>query len=266
MKDRYGREITYLRVSVTDRCNLRCRYCMGPGGVKLLSHDDILGFEEIVEVVRTAVSMGVKKVRITGGEPLVRKGVVSLVEMLAGVEGIEDLAMTTNGVLLADFADSLAAAGLARINVSLDAIDRNRYAEITRGGNVADVLAGIDAAREAGLEPIKLNCVVKHSSAEPDAQAVAGFAASRGLEARFIHRMDLPGGKFSVVEGGRGGDCRRCDRLRLTSDGRVRPCLFSDLSFSVRRLGPAEALRLAIEQKPRAGTSAEQYPMYAIGG
>jgi len=189
-----------------------------------------------------------------------------LVAMLAKVEGIEDLAMSTNGILLGDYADALAAAGLHRVNVSLDSMEPQRYAEITGGGDLQRVLAGINAARQAGLVPIKLNCVVTESSAEPDALAVARFARENGLEARFIHMMDLATGRFSVVEGGAGGDCPRCNRVRLSSDGMVRPCLFSDLTFSVRELGAAGALEQAILEKPAAGKPCTHNWMHGIGG
>jgi cyclic pyranopterin phosphate synthase len=266
MIDRFGRTINYLRVSVTDRCNLRCRYCMPPEGVPPLRHRDILSFEEIRDVVATAASMGVSKVRLTGGEPLVRRGVVDLVGMLAAVAGIDDLAMSTNGTLLAGHAAALKAAGLMRVNVSLDCVEPRRYARITRGGRAADAIAGIDAAAAAGLTPVKLNCVVAESSDEPDARDVAAFAAARGLEVRFIHRMDLPAGRFTTVEGGTGGDCASCNRLRLTSDARIRPCLFSDLSFSVRELGVREALETSLAEKPAAGTRCTGAAMPRIGG
>lgn len=266
MKDPFGREINYLRVSVTDRCNLRCRYCMPQEGVELAPAQHILSFEEILEVVQAAVGIGVTKVRLTGGEPLVRRDIAILVGMLAGVPGIRDLAMSTNGILLAEHAHALAAAGLQRVNVSLDAMSPERYAHITRGGDVNCVLEGIAAAREAGLEPVKLNCVVDRSPDEPDAQAVARFAAREGLELRFIERMDPARGTFAVVHGGSGGDCARCNRLRLSSDGLVRPCLLSDLGFSVRELGPAEALRRAVGEKPAAGGPCAHNWVRALGG
>ena len=266
MIDRFGRTLDYLRVSVTDRCNLRCRYCMPPEGVSALRHEDILSFEEIEQVVREAVAMGVTKVRLTGGEPLIRRGVIELVRILAAIEGINDLAMSSNGTLLAPVADELKGAGLQRVNISLDAIDADHYAEITRGGSVADVLAGIDAAVAAGLLPVKLNCVVTNSSDEPDARDVARFAAEKKLELRFIRRMDLSEGSFSIVEGGRGGDCPACNRLRLTSNGYIRPCLFSNLRFSVRELGVREALTLAAARKPRMGSACTDTPMCGIGG
>jgi cyclic pyranopterin phosphate synthase len=266
MIDSYGRMIDYLRISVTDRCNLRCGYCMPPEGVPRLHHRDILTFEEIAEVARAAVGLGAAKIRLTGGEPLVRRDIAKLVQMLAAIRGVGDLSMTTNGTLLARHAPSLAEAGLHRVNISLDAVDAARYAAITRGGDVRQVLAGIDAARKAGLKPIRLNCVVEADSREADAKGVAQFAAAAGLEVRFIRKMNLAGGAFAVVEGGLGGDCPRCNRLRLSSDGHIRPCLFSNMSFSVRELGAVEALTRAVELKPRAGSACTDLAMHAIGG
>ena len=266
MIDPFGRKLSYLRVSVTDRCNLRCRYCMPSGGVTLLRHDDILSYEEIVEVVRAAVSMGVRHVRLTGGEPLTRRDIVDLVSMVAAIDGIDDLSMTTNGTYLAEYAAALAAAGLRRINVSLDTLDPERFAEITRGGDVSAVLAGIDAAGAAGLAPIKLNCVVGEFTDEEDVAGVQAFGRQRGSEVRLIRHMHFARGDFTVVEGGSGGDCPRCNRLRLSSDGHVRPCLFSDVACSVRELGAAEALRRATEAKPPAGGPCEHNWMHGIGG
>lgn len=265
MFDSFHRRIDYLRISVTDRCNLRCVYCMPEEGVRLVRHKDILSFEEISGVVGAAVDMGVAKVRLTGGEPLVRRGIVDLVAMLAAIEGMHDFAMTTNGILLERFAEPLARAGLRRVNVSLDALDPQRYAAITRGGDVRRVLAGVDAAEAAGLLPIKLNCVVNESSSEPDACTVAAYGRSKRFAVRYIRRMNTAAGEFWQVEGGSGGDCPRCNRLRLSADGMVRPCLFSDVAFSVRDLEPAEALRRAVEAKPESGR-ASRTPFYAIGG
>ncbi len=266
MRDSFDREITYLRVSVTDRCNLRCRYCMPAEGLRMLRHEDILSYEEIADAVSEAVAMGFRKFRLTGGEPLVRRGLPDLVAMLSRIDGVEDLAMTTNGTLLADRAAALKGAGLGRVNVSLDAMDAIRYKAITRRGNVADVVAGIDAAIAAGLTPVKINCVIAESPDEPDARAVAAFGAERGCQVRFIHEMDLPTGKFSIVQGGNGGNCPACDRLRLTSDGFIRPCLFSNLKYSVRELGPRQAIRQAIAAKPEAGRACDDRTMNGIGG
>jgi len=266
MKDSYGRRIDYLRISVTDRCNLRCHYCRPADGVKLMRRRDILSYEEITDFARVAAGCGFRKVRLTGGEPLVRRDFVWLVGQLAGIEGIEDLCMTTNGVLLAELAQPLARAGLQRVNVSLDAVAPERYARITRGGDVRQVLAGIEAARAAGLDPIKLNCVFEKSSDERDARDVAEYARSSGLEARFIRRMDLARGHFWPVEGGSGGRCEQCNRLRLTSDGHLRPCLLGDAFFDVRRLGYEEAIAQAVAQKPASGTRSASAVMHAIGG
>ena len=266
MIDGFGRELDYLRISVTDRCNLRCRYCMPAEGVPLLPAKEILRFEEIVEVARTAADLGMTRIRITGGEPLVRRGIVTLVAMLAATPRLTDLSMTTNGQLLAQYSVALAAAGLRRVNVSLDAVDPDRYLAITRGGDVRQVLAGIEAARQAGLNPVKLNCVVEACGDDRNAREVAEFARREGLEVRFIRQMNLAEGCFSVVQGGSGGDCARCNRLRLTADGQIRPCLFSNLTFSVRELGAVEALRQAAAEKPKCGSACSTRSIHSIGG
>lgn len=266
MRDMFGRTIDYLRISVTDRCNLRCRYCMPEHGIQLVRHEDILSFEEIIEVTRTAVDMGVSKIRLTGGEPLVRRGIVDLVRSLAHVEGVKDFAMTTNGVLLADHAEVLADAGLMRLNVSLDAIDASQYRRVTRRGDVGQVFAGIAAAVEAGLNPVKINCVAGPFTGESDIEAVKAYGRENGLEVRVVRQMDFATGCFSVVEGGTGGDCERCNRLRLSSNGHVRPCLFSDIGFSVRQLGPRRAIQDAVKSKPAAGGPCSNDWMVAIGG
>jgi cyclic pyranopterin phosphate synthase len=265
MKDRYGRTIDYLRVSVTDRCNLRCRYCT-PDGYPPLPAGEILSFEEIAAIVRAAAGLGVTTVRLTGGEPLVRRDLPVLVAMLAAVPGVRDLAMTTNGHRLAELAPALARSGLKRVNVSLDTVDPDRYRELTCGGDLRRVLAGLEAARAAGLDPVKLNCVCDAHSDEPDARGVARFGRERGLAVRFIRRMDLRDGRFAVVEGGRGGDCPRCNRLRLMSDGRIRPCLFSDVTFDARALGAREALIRAVEAKPESGGTCREHAIRCIGG
>jgi cyclic pyranopterin phosphate synthase len=235
-------------------------------GVKLLEHKDILSLEEIVEVVREAVSMGISKVRITGGEPLVRKGIVSLVENIAGIAGIKDFGLTTNGILLSAFALDLAKAGLHRINISLDTLNPEKYRAITRGGEIQKVLEGIDAAKKVGLTPVKINCVVRKSSDEPDAQEVREFCLQKGLDVRFIHEMSLASGRFTIVENGHGGDCLNCNRLRVTSGGMIRPCLFNDIRFSTRELGIREALERAIGLKPAKGSVNVTGEFHNIGG
>jgi len=266
MYDKFNRRINYLRVSVTDRCNLRCVYCMPAEGIQLMQHEDILSFGEIVEIVKEAVSMGVDKIRITGGEPLVRKGIVELVKMVSQIDGIKDFGMTTNGIYLEKYAQELADAGLHRINVSLDTMNPEKYREVTRVGNLDSVLKGIEAAKKAGLEPIKINCVIKQSSDEPDAQAVAKYCTENGLNIRFIREMDLEKGTFWKVKGGDGGDCKICNRLRVTSDGKIKPCLFSDIEYSVREYGVKQALDKALGNKPKSGTISVKNKFSNVGG
>jgi cyclic pyranopterin phosphate synthase len=266
MLDRFNRQIKYLRISITDRCNLRCTYCMPEKGIQLIPHDEILRYEEILEVVKEAVKLGIDKVRITGGEPLVRKGVENLVAMIAGTPGVCELTITTNGVLLEEYAAKLAAAGLHRINISLDTVDPVKYYSITRGGTLHKVLRGIEAAKAAGLHPVKINCVVSDSPEDENAKEIREFCEKNGLGARFIHKMDLESGCFTVVEGGSGGDCTVCNRLRLTANGFIKPCLFDNLSFSIREMGAREALIAAIGLKPEKGTKNTINQFNNIGG
>lgn len=266
MYDRFNRKINYLRISVTDRCNLRCVYCMPEEGVKLLEHQDILTFDEIVKVTETAVRKGIDKVRLTGGEPLVRKGIVDLVKMIGQIEGIKDYSMTTNAILLDRYAQELAESGLHRVNISLDTLNAEKFRQITRGGDIQKVFDGIKAAKEVGLEPVKINCVIKESRTEPDAVEVAKFCNKNNLMVRFIKEMDLETGSFSVVQGGSGGDCAHCNRLRLASDGLIKPCLFSDMGYSVRELGAERAIDLAIGNKPVSGHRNLTGKFYNIGG
>ena len=266
MFDSYNRRINYLRISVTDRCNLRCTYCMPAEGIALMQHKDILSFEEIMEVVDAALMMGVDKMRITGGEPLVRKGIVNLVQMIASKKAIHDLGMTTNGQLLEQYAMPLKEAGLHRVNVSLDTINPEKYKLITRGGDINKVFRGIDAAKEAGLSPVKINCVIVKSSDEPDAIEVAEYSKKNGLQIRFIRQMDLEKGEFYIVNGGTGGDCSTCNRLRLTANGMIKPCLFNDMEYSIREHGAYEALKLALGNKPSCGTVNRHGEFYNIGG
>ncbi len=266
MYDQYNRNINYLRVSVTDKCNLRCYYCMPAEGVKLLRHKDILSYEEIVEVVRHGVGHGINKVRLTGGEPLVRREITRLVAMLSRIQGIDDLSMSTNAVFLSDHARALAEAGLNRVNVSLDTLDPEKYRKITRGGELARALEGIEAARQAGLQPIKLNVVKHRYFDENDRKALMRFGGRYGYPVRLIREMNLEKGLFSVVEGGSGGDCPHCNRLRLTPNGRIKPCLFSNLAYDIRELGIEEAYRLALENKPFSGSVNDSCTFYRMGG
>jgi cyclic pyranopterin phosphate synthase len=239
---------------------------MPPEGIQLLPHDRILTFDEISDFTKAATEHGIEKVRITGGEPLVRKGIVTLVRMMAGIEGIKDLSMTTNGVLLKSFASELHSAGLHRINVSLDTVDAGRFKQITGFDRLYDVLDGIEAAKSAGLLPVKINCVIKESKEEDDAVAVAKYCKGKNLEIRYIHQMDLVNGHFSAVIGGTGGNCSMCNRLRLTSNGKLKPCLFNDLEFDIRELGFEKAISEAVGLKPRCGSFNKNGTFYNIGG
>jgi cyclic pyranopterin phosphate synthase len=235
-------------------------------GIPLIQHSDILSFEEIMEVVDAAIVIGIDKIRITGGEPLVRKGIVGLVEMIASKQAIIDLGMTTNGQLLEQYAQQLKDAGLHRINISLDTLGAEKYSQITRGGKIDAVIRGISASKEAGLLPVKINCVIQKSPNEPDALEVAEYGYKHGLQVRFIRQMDLEKGEFYIVDGGSGGDCNTCNRLRLTANGMIKPCLFNDVNYSVRQLGAATAFRLALENKPSCGTFNMGGEFYNIGG
>lgn len=266
MLDRFNRKINYLRISVTDRCNLRCAYCIGGGkDSKFIKLESILSFEEIYEFTKAAVKFGITKVRLTGGEPLLRKDIVLLVKMLAGIKEIEDLSMTTNGILLGKIASELKNAGLHRINVSLDSVSPGNYRRITNDGNLNDVLNSLEIAKNTGFSQIKINCVIKNSKEEPDAAGVSEYCRKNGFDIRYIRMMDMENGKYWPVIGGEGGKCKVCNRLRLSSDGRIFPCLFCNTSFSIKELGYEKAIRRAIELKPEAGSKADNQ-FHKIGG
>jgi cyclic pyranopterin phosphate synthase len=210
--------------------------------------------------------MGIDKIRLTGGEPLVRMGIVDLVSMIASVHGVKDLGMTSNGVLLEKYAGRLKDAGLHRINISLDTLNPATFKTISRGGDLQQVLKGIDAALKAGLHPVKINCVVFDSSKGEDALRIREYAGKNNLQVRFIRQMDLKTGRFSVVEGGEGGNCMICNRLRITANGLIKPCLFSEQEFPVRILGPEQAILKALNEKPLKGCFNTTGSFYNIGG
>ena len=324
--DNFARPINYLRISITDRCNLRCVYCMPSEGIELRSHRDILTLEEISRVAEAAAAVGISKIRLTGGEPLARLGLPDLVQMISGTPGIDDISMTTNGTLLARHANELAAAGLNRVNVSLDTLRPERFRQITRRGTLADVWAGIKAAHMAGLNPIKLNVVVIRGLNENEVTDFAQMTLARPWHIRFIEIMPLgtnaawagdgyvPMTKvrkliedaFGPLEpvGGPAGNgparyyrlagavgtlgfispvsehfCFSCNRLRLTADGKLRPCLLSDYEMDLRaplRAGAsadklADLLRAGIMRKPEGhhlsrGEMPSKRVMAEIGG
>lgn len=266
MLDRFNRQINYLRISVTDLCNFRCTYCMPAEGVPLKKHEDILSFNEIAEIVKVGTQLGLKKIRLTGGEPLVRKELPKLVKMIAEIDGIEDIGLTTNGVFLSQLAVQLKEAGLNRVNISLDTLNPEKFRKITRTGNLNDVLKGIDAAIEAELLPVKINFVRIPGENEEDEKEVRKYCEEKNLKLRFIRQMNLKTGEFSVVEGGAGGNCEICNRLRLTADGFIVPCLHSGLRYNVRKLGIEEAFRRAVNLKPEKGIGTESHEFSNIGG
>lgn len=197
MLDQYNREIDYLRLSVTDLCNLKCKYCMPPEGAEKKTHDDILSFESCVQIVKAAADLGIRKIRLTGGEPLIRRDLPDLIWQLSRIEGIEEIAMTTNGILLPKYAKSLKAAGLNRVNISLDTFNPIKFDNVTRGGKLSDVLAGIEAARAEGLLPIKINVVLLQGFNTDEIEDFINFA-SEDVEVRFIELM--PFGEASKMK------------------------------------------------------------------
>jgi GTP 3',8-cyclase len=325
--DTFGRLHDNLRISVTDRCNIRCFYCMPEDGVKFMPRDEILHFEEIERFVHVAVQLGVTKLRVTGGEPLVRKDLPVLIRKLAAIGGIEDLALTTNGVLLPELARPLYEAGLRRLNIHLDTLDRGRFLQITRRDDLDVVLRGVELCRELGFAPIKINAVAVKGLTEPDVAPLARYGRERGIEVRFIEFMPLdaqrlwdrasvltqdemmetlsqeicpleeipdrdlraPATEFRYSDGvGRVGFissvsrpfCLNCNRIRLTSDGKLRYCLFAieemDVKALLRRESSDDEIAEAIRANVRAKWLGHEInsarfvppprPMYSIGG
>jgi len=304
LSDSFQRPIDYLRISVTDRCNLRCIYCMPPDGISLLPHSEILTYEEVQHVVRIAAELGITKVRISGGEPLVRAGLTHLVRLLSSVEGIDDVSLTTNGVLLERYAAELRESGLHRVNISLDSLKRSSFQSITRSDRLDEVLKGIAAARDVGLNPVKINMVVIRGVNEDEVVDFAVRSRDEGWHVRFIELMPferkvdghpdfvpvteirqriaslgelepcsppvgngparyyrLPGaqGNIGFITPISEHFCFGCNRLRLTADGGLLPCLLSDKEIDLReplRQGAsvAELKRLfgkAVASKPK---------------
>jgi cyclic pyranopterin phosphate synthase len=300
--DRFGRTHTYLRISVTDRCNLRCLYCMPEEGMTFMDQEKLLTYPQILEVAQAAAGLGIRKFRITGGEPLVRPGLEELVAGLASLPGVEDISLTTNGILLAPQAKKLKEAGLRRVNISLDTLDPSRFRLIARRGELKRVMEGVEAAAAAGLQPIKLNCVLLKGVNEDEIGKFLKLSMEQPLHIRFIEYMpighddenwrshylplsrvmeeaDKLGYSVEATEGPQGSGpsedfkiaggvgtiglihpvsnhfCKNCNRLRLTSDGNIKPCLYWVDELSVRpALGSRDALedlfRRAMAIKP----------------
>lgn len=268
--DSFGRTINYLRVSVTDRCNYRCTYCMPPEGVALKPHGAILRYEQIAAVVGAGALLGITKVKLTGGEPLVKKNLENLVGLIAQLSGITDLGMTTNGSLLTpDKARVLKSAGLMRVNISLDTIDPAKFREITRGGRLQDVVSGIDAALAAGLTPVKLNKIVFSDTSAEEVETMRLFCAGKGVALQTIRCFDLTTPKTDS-RGGISTDrphlCSQCDRLRLTADGFLKSCLHSDNEVKVDFDDIQASILMAVREKPRVGDVCRERIMSQIGG
>lgn len=280
MKDRYGRTIEYMRVSVTDRCNLRCIYCMPAEGVPCVSHSDILTFDEITRICRIASTLGISRIKLTGGEPLVRRDLPDLLGMIKDISGIEQVTLTTNGILLKDKINELISKGLDSVNISIDTLDPARYADITRGGELKEALAGLEAALSFPSLTVRINCVPMQDMPEEDYISLALLARDNKLDVRFIEMMPIGLGKeFGAVNGdrvysilkkefgeavhctGRFGNgpavymhfpgfkgkigfidavshrfCGKCNRVRLTSEGSLKPCLQYGTGTDLRKL------------------------------
>lgn len=295
MKDTYGREITYLRLSVTELCNLRCRYCMPEDGVFKKRHEDMLSYEEMVMAVRAAASLGVTKLRITGGEPLVKPDIVPLCHAFSEIEGIRELCLTTNGTLLPKLAAPLREAGVKRLNISLDTLDESKYRRITRRGNLSEARQGIESALLEGFEKIKINAVLIGGFNDDEIPALAELTRHYPIDVRFIELMPmydsgdfgpeafipytvvteklpelepvaadggvaklyhLPGaqGNIGLISPVSAHFCAACNRIRITADGNIKPCLHSSEEISIRGMSQEEmeqTIRRAILEKPQ---------------
>lgn len=268
MFDRFDRRIDYLRISVTDRCDLRCTYCMPEGGVPLKRRRDILSYEQIEAFSREAVGLGITKLRLTGGEPLIRRSIADLVADLAPIDGLEELTMTTNGTRLSELAGELKKAGLDRVNVSLDSLDHETYRRVTRGGDLDRVLGGIDTALQAGLTPVKINMVISESTTTDDVAGMRAFCRDKGLQLQTIIRFSLYDRSDLKIrfQAERPPDCARCNRLRLTADGFLKPCLFSEDEIRVDFSDIRSSILEAAAAKPESGSRCRNRTMRAIGG
>jgi len=290
MLDRFGRNIEYLRISVTDRCNLRCIYCMPEEGISPISHKQVLRYEEIVKLVKIATELGINKIRITGGEPLVRKELVSFIALLREIDEIEDISLTTNGIFLERYLNNLISAGLNRINISLDSLNPKIYKKITRRDNLDDVIRGLKKAIKSSIRPIKIN-VVLMKNLNDNLKDFAKLSIKEPVHIRFIEYMPVMGiekirglteeemldelNKYGELEKTKNPFCYKCNRLRLTSDGKLKPCLFGKEEVDVRSLlrtnasnnALKEAFKNAIYLKPKGRSKNKRiHHMYQIGG
>ena len=266
--DRFNRRIDYLRISVTDRCNHRCVYCMPEAPFVHKDCSDILSYEQIESVAKVAARMGIRKIRLTGGEPLVRNDIEKLAAKLTAIDGIDEVCMTTNGSLLADMAIKLKRSGLSRVNISIDSLDEAGFGRITRGGDLRKALAGVDAAKKAELTPIKINMVILDDTTEEDIETMKAFCEQRGLQLQKIMQFSLydRADLSSRFKTQRPPKCSQCNRLRLTADGFLKPCLFSDNEVRVDFGDIAGSILEAVAKKPENGSNCRNRFMSQIGG
>ncbi len=267
LKDNFNRTIDYIRISITDMCNFRCGYCMPPEGIKLKPHKDILSYESIASITHVAGKLGIKKVRLTGGEPLVRKDIVSLVEMIKLSGNFDEINMTTNGSLLdLDTAKSLKKQGLTRINISLDTLDREHFKKITRTGDIDKVFAGIDNAIQSELTPIKLNMVVFKDTSEKEINDMLEFCNHKKIRLQTIKHFSLNKRYDHEIAFDRPKPCSSCNRLRLTSDGYLKSCLFSENEVKVDLNNIEDSILRAVNEKAEKGSFCQNRSMLQIGG
>ena len=263
MLDRYKRNITYLRISLTRSCNLRCFYCMPPEGIP--PDERLLSFEQIISVISAGVKLGIVKIRLTGGEPLLREGITDLVRMIKTVQGVEHLGMTTNGVMLARYAGQLKSAGLDSVNISLDTLDPVRYRRITRIGNIRPVLDSIEAVKKEGV-PAKINMVVMEDTGDGEIERMQEFCRQRGLRLQLINHYSLSEEKTNDYRFERPPDCERCNRIRLLADGTLKSCLHSNLEIPLDFADIEGSLQKAIELKPQKGHICTNRNLAEVGG
>lgn len=265
MLDSFDREINYMRISVTDRCNLKCLYCIPEEEIIKKHHNDILRYEEIYSIVKEASKLGVSKVRITGGEPLVRKNIEELIKMIRRIEDINIISMTTNGILLKPIAYKLKEAGLDSINISLDTLDYERYKMITRGGNLQDVIIGIEEAHKLNFK-LKINVVIYDDISKKELPELYKYAESINAELQTIKFYNINEQKEDNAEYDRPMKCKYCNRIRLLSDGYLLSCLHSDIKVKVDFNDIRGSIMKCINIKPKNGSHSNVKSLSMIGG
>jgi cyclic pyranopterin phosphate synthase len=267
--DPFGRAITYLRVSVTDRCNFGCTYCMPHNGTTLQPRDNILSYESIAGIVAVASGRGISKIRLTGGEPLVKRDIETCVSLIAHTPGIDEVCMTTNGSLLTyDKARALKHAGLTRITISLNTLDPGRFASIARVPALPAVLRGIDAALEADLRPLKINMIVFNDTTPGEIESLRRFCEAKHALLQTINHFTLTNRcqRHAGFAADRPTPCSLCNRLRLTADGHFKPCLYSDTEVKVDPDRIEDSLEEAVSRRRQTGGSCTNRVMSQIGG